>query len=325
MKAFTYLTARDADEATDLVRRDGKFLAGGVDLLGELKEQLIDPARLVNVKMIPDTREVRVDAERWSIGANVTLAELAAHPEVRRGWPGLAEAAAEVGSPQMRNLATVGGNLAQHSRCWYYRQRDLRCAKKQGRHCLARAGENKFHSLFAGGMCLSPCVSNLAIALAALDARVVVRRRGRDRQLTIDQLYERAWKTPRAHHSLQVDDLILRVELPAPAAGMHSLYLQVAERSGFDWALVSCAVRGRVDEGRWRGVRVALGCVAPIPWRRDEVDAYCEGLEANEANATRVAERLLAGAEAREHNGYKFPLAQALVRRALLRLDANRA
>ena len=323
MKPFAYITARNASAAVDLVREDGRFLAGGVDLLGEMKEGIATPARLVNIKTLPGTNDLTPGPNRWTIGANVTLTVLATHAELRRVLPGLAEAAGEVGSPQMRNIATVGGNLAQHSRCWYYRQRDVKCAKKAGRRCYARGGEDKFHSLFNGGMCLSPCASNLAIMLTALDASVVVQRGAKTVNLSMAELYERAWRTRSAHHSLQDGDLILRVEIPTPATGARSVYLQQAERGGFDWALVSCAVSGRVEGGRWRGVRVALGCVAPIPWTQAEADALLEGQEVNAANANAAAARLLEGAEPREHNGYKVPLAGTLVRRALLRLAAT--
>lgn len=321
MKAFSYITAQSAESAVELVRGDGRYLAGGVDLLGEMKEGLAAPPRLVNVKTVPGTREIAAGAARWTIGANVTLAALAEHAELRKVFPGLAAAAEEVGSPQMRNIATVGGNLAQHSRCWYYRQRDVVCLKKGGKRCFARGGENKYHSLFTGCMCLSPCVSNLAVALAALDASVVVQRGKKTATLTIAELYQTAWKTPRAHNSLGADDLILRVEVPV-AAGGRSAYLQLGERSGFDWALVSCAAAARIEGGRLRGVRVALGCVAPVPWLAQEADRFLEGKELTEANAMAAAELLLKNAEAREHNGYKIPLAKTLVKRALMKLTA---
>ncbi len=319
MKAFAYVTAQSAGAAVELVGDGGRFLAGGVDLLGEMKDGIAAPRRLVNVKAVPELRVIEAGAQRWTIGANVTLATLAEQVELRRVFPGLAEAAEHVGSPQMRNIATVGGNLAQHSRCWYYRQRDVACAKKGARRCLARGGENKYHSLWSGSPCLSPCVSNLAIALAALDAKVVVQRGGKQVTWSVAELYERAWNAARAHHSLGAEDLIVRVEVPVREGG-RSVYLQMGERSGFDWALVSCAVAGRIDGGVWRGGRIALGCVAPVPWQVAAANAFLEGKAVNEANAAAAAELMLKGAEPRAHNGYKVPLAKALVRRALMGL-----
>jgi xanthine dehydrogenase YagS FAD-binding subunit len=319
MKPFSYATARSVDSALELVRDQGRFLAGGMDLLGEMKEGLAAPQVLVNIKQLLGTRDITPATDQWTIGANVTLTELAENTELKRVLPGLVESAQDVGSPQMRNVATVGGNLAQHSRCWYYRQRDLRCLKKGAPRCHARGGENKYHSLFAKSRCLSPCVSNLAVALAALNASVVVQRGDKAVTLTIAQLYERAWDSARVHHSLGEADLILQIEVPVMAGG-RSAYVQVGEKSEFDWALVSCAAAGRVDGGVLRGVRLALGCVAPVPWQVDAANAFLEGKAPTEENATAAAELMLKGAEPREHNGYKLPLAKALVKRAILKL-----
>lgn len=320
MNGFGYMTARSAESAIDAVRNDGRFLAGGIDVLGEMKESLSAPRVLVNVKALPGTTDIASSAAGWSIGANVTLATLAAHAEIRRVFPGLADAAAEVGSPQIRHVATVAGNLAQHSRCWYYRHRDVVCRKKGGRACHAREGECKYHSLFTGSMCLSPLVSNLAVALAALDAKVVVRRGRRTENLSLAQLYESAWKDPAAHHSLRPDDLILRVELSA--ATTRSVYLQIAEKSDFDWALVSCAAAARVENGILRGARVVLGAVAPIPWQVEAANASLEGKPATFETAEKAASLILQEARPFADSAYKIPIARALVRRTILRLVA---
>lgn len=321
MKAFAYVTAQTPESAVDHVRDHGRFIAGGIDLLGEMKENLVEPELLVNVKKVPGTREIVSGGEMWVIGANVTLTELAEHAELRKALPGLAEAALEVGSPQMRNVATVGGNLAQHSRCWYYRQRDVRCLKKGGTRCFAQGGENKYHVLFTGSTCLSPCVSNLAVALTALNARVAVQREKKVETWPIAKVYEAAWSSAKVHHSLAPTDLILRVEVPVSAGG-RSVYLQMAEKSAFDWALVSCAAAGRVDGGRWRGVRIALGAVASVPWQVTAANDFLEGKEPTDANAATAADLMLRAAEPLEHNGYKVPVAKALVRRALAKLIA---
>jgi xanthine dehydrogenase YagS FAD-binding subunit len=321
MNAFAYVTARTPESAVAAVRSDGRFLAGGIDLLGEMKESLATPKTLVNIKALPGTTEIRSEGGKWRVGANVTLAALAQHTEMRRLFPGLVEAAGEVGSPQIRHVATVGGNLAQHSRCWYYRHRDVTCRKKGGTTCLAREGESKYHSLFTGCMCISPVCSNLAIALAALDARVGVHRGRRVEALTVAQLFESAWKTPTDHHSLRPEDLILHVELGAPA-GSRSAYLQLSEKADFDWALVSCAAAGTVDRGTLRGIRVVLGSVAPIPWMVDEANAYLNGKPLTAEHADRAAELILKDARPFTGNAYKVPLARALIRRTLLKLAA---
>jgi xanthine dehydrogenase YagS FAD-binding subunit len=321
MNAFAYVTAQTPESAVELVRQDGRFLAGGIDLLGEMKDAIATPKTLVNVKALPGTTDLRTTGPTWIIGANVTLAALARHPDIGRSLPGLAEAAADVGSPQIRNVATVGGNLAQHSRCWYYRHHDVECRKKGGQACLARQGESKYHALFTGSMCISPCVSNLAIALASLDARVVLLRSRRSETLTIAQLYEGAWRTPTAHHSLRPDDLILRIEVPV-VADRRSAYLQVSERGDFDWALVSCAASARIGGGVLRGVKVVLGAVAPIPWQVDAANALLEEKPMSTESAERVADLILREARPFADNAYKMPIAKALVRRTLAKLAA---
>lgn len=321
MKAFTYVTARSPESAVELAAEGGRFLSGGIDLLGELKENLAAPATLVNVKDLPGAADVTPGEKRWSIGAAVTLARLAAHPGVRREFTALAEAAEHVGSPQMRNVATVGGNLAQHSRCWYYRHRDVRCLKRGGSRCYARGGENKYHSLFTGCQCLSPCVSNLAVALAVLDATVVLQRGRRTVTLPLVDLYKAAWSGAKVHNSLEAGDLLLRVELPV-VAGRRSCYLQLGEKSDFDWALVSCAAAGRLDHGRLHDAHLALGCVAPMPWLVKSADAALDGCEPTAAGAGPAIDALLKDAEPQEHNGYKLPIARTLAGRAVARLGA---
>jgi xanthine dehydrogenase YagS FAD-binding subunit len=316
MNSFAYVTAQTPESAVDLVRDDGRFLAGGMDLLGEIKEALATPKTLVNVKTLPGTTDIRSGVS-WSIGANVTLAALAAHPDVRRTFAGLADAAGEVGSPQIRNVATVGGNLAQHSRCWYYRHRDVHCRKKGGTLCYARQGESKFHSLFTGAMCISPCVSNLAVALAALNARVIVQRSRKTETMTIPELYATAWKTPTAHNSLREGELILRVEIPS---GTRSAYMQISEKGDFDWALVSCAAAAEVTGVKLSKVRIVLGAVAPIPWQVDEANAFLEGKSVTTEVAEKAADLVLKEARPFGDNAYKLPIARALIRRTLTRL-----
>ncbi len=317
MKAFQYTTARNAADAVEAAGR-GKYLAGGIDLLGEMKEYIAQPELLINVKTLPGTQEIAPGRDAWTIGANVTVAAVASHAELRRTFPGLAEAADEVGSPQIRNVATIAGNLAQHSRCWYYRHRDIVCLKRGGATCFAREGENKYHSLFTGNPCISPVVSNLATALAALDARVVVRRGKGEATLSIAELYSKAWDDPTAHNSLGSTDLILRVQVPNQSR--RSAYLQVSEKAAFDWALVSCATSAKVSDGKLSDAHVVLGSVAPMPWEVPAANALLESKTLDEALASRVADRILQDAQPFAHNGYKIPIAHALVRRALMKL-----
>ena len=320
MKAFEYVSAQSAQSAASLAGKDGRYIAGGIDILGELKDRIVEPKRLVNIKSLPGSREIKPGPQSWTIGANVTVAEIAAHAELRKTFSGLAEAAAEVGSPQIRNVATLGGNLAQHSRCWYYRHPDVRCLKEGGSTCYAREGENKFHSLFTGNPCISPTPSNLAIALSALEAVAHVQRGGKVGKMTMQELYDKAWSNPLAHNSLEPSDLILHVEIPVRQT--RSAYLQMAEKHDFDWALVSCSAAARVEGGKVTGARVVLGQVSPIPYRSDDADKFLEGKTLDDAVASEAADLLLKGATPLQHNAYKVPLAHALIRRTLLKLIA---
>lgn len=316
MQNFEYAIARSVDGAIELSTPESRFLAGGIDLLGEMKEYITSPKRVIDLKLIPDLGRIDTSTSTWKIGANVTIAEIARSERIRATLPGLAEAASEVGSPQIRNVATLGGNLAQHSRCWYYRHRDLRCLKRGGSTCYAREGENKYHSLFSGNPCISPIVSNLAIILAALNARVNVRRGDKDVTFTIGELYSDAWNNPLDHTSLLPGDLIVHVEIPTQKN--RSTYLQISEKGDFDWALVSCAAAARNSEDEWADVSVFLGAVAPIPYRVESplLESGKLSREAIESIAGSIASK----ATPLAHNGYKVPIAQALVRRALTRI-----
>ncbi len=320
MKAFQYLTATSPATAQEHVADKGRYLAGGIDLLGEMKEYISEPAVLVNIKSLPGLNRIEPGAESWSIGASVTVAQLEDHPELKTAFPALQQAAAEVGSRQIRNVATVGGNLAQHSRCWYYRHRDITCLKKGGETCYARHGENKYHSLFTGNTCISPVVSNLAVALGALDASVLVRRAGKEVPMTIPELYAKAWDNPTAHHSLEPGDLILQVRIPVRR--QRSAYLQVSEKSAFDWALASCAASASVEGGKLTGVRLFLGAVANVPYQSAKANQVLENQAPDDALAGKAADVLLAEAKPQSENGYKVPLVKALIRRTVMQLAA---
>jgi xanthine dehydrogenase YagS FAD-binding subunit len=319
MKAFQYTTATSPASARELLGDNGRYLAGGIDLLGEMKEYIAEPRILVNVKALPGLDKIEPGIQSWSIGANVTIAEIENHPELKTAFPGLQQAAAEVGSQQIRNVATVGGNLAQHSRCWYYRHRDILCLKKGGDTCYARHGENKYHSLFTGNTCISPVVSNLSIILAALDAAVIVQRGDKPVRLTIPEFYSKAWDNPTAHHSLDPGDLVLKIEIPVQKR--RSSYLQVSEKSMFDWALVSCAAAAKIEGGKLNQARVVLGAVANVPYQVPAANALLEGKTVDDALAKQVADVLLEKAHALSENGYKIQIARALIRRTLAQLN----
>jgi len=215
----------------------------------------------------------------------------------------------------------VGGNLAQHSRCWYFRHRDTVCLKKHGDLCYARNGENRYHSLFTGNTCISPVISSLAVTFAALDATAIVLREGKETRMSMAELYARAWENPLAHNSLDPGDLILRVEIPA--ARTRSAYLQASDKHTFDWALVSCAAAAQVDGAALKSPRVALGSISNVPHQVEAANQFLDGKVLDDAIAAQAADLILRDAKPLEHNAYKVPMANALIRRTLLKLKGT--
>jgi xanthine dehydrogenase YagS FAD-binding subunit len=322
MKAFQYATAHSTGSARELVAGHGAYLAGGNDLLGLLKDYLINaPEILVNIKSLPGLEKIERGEKLWTIGSLVTVAQIEDDAEIKKVFPGLHEAASEVASQQIRNVATVGGNLAQHSRCWYFRHRDTVCLKKNGDLCYARNGENRYHSLFTGNPCISPVVSSLATIFTSLDATAIVLREGKETRMSMAGLYQRAWENPLAHNSLDNGDLILRVEIPTTRT--RSAYLQVSDKHAFDWALVSCAAAAEVVDGRLKSPRVALGSISPVPHQVEAANSFLDGKVLDDATATQAADLILKDAQPLEHNAYKVPLAHALIRRTLLKLKGG--
>jgi len=321
MKAFQYATAHSTESAREMVANNGAYLAGGNDLLGLLKEYLASPETLVNIKSLPGLDKIERGSKTWTIGALVTVAQIENDEHIQKTFPGLHEAAADVASQQIRNVATVGGNLAQHSRCWYFRHRDTVCLKKHGDLCYARNGENRYHSLFTGNDCISPVVSTLATTFTALDATAIVLRDGKETRMSMAELYQTAFKNPLAHNSLNPGDLILRVEIPT--IRNRSAYAQVSDKHLFDWALVSCAAAAEVENGKLKSPRVALGSISPVPHQVEAANEFLDGKVLDDAVATQAADLILKDAKPLEHNAYKVPIAHALIRRTLLKLKGT--
>jgi xanthine dehydrogenase YagS FAD-binding subunit len=321
MNPFQYVNASTPEEAVSLVGKNGRYLGGGIDLLGEMKEYIVSPDILVDVKSSVSSaiEFVKGDVAGWLLFGSTTVAEIAAHEGLKKTLPGLVEAAGEIGSPQIRNVATLAGNLLQHSRCWYYRQPDITCLKRGGSTCYGTDGENKYLSLFSGCACISPIVSNLATMLIALEADAEIRTGNKTWTLTMAELYHKAWKNPAAHNSLEPQDFLLSVTVPPNRT--RCAYRQVSEKNEFDWALVSCAVAGNVTNGRITDMRVVLGAVAPVPYMVAAANHYLEGKELTDEHASKAADIILRHAKPLAQNGYKVPLAHALIRRTLLALN----
>ncbi len=318
---FAYVRAESKREALEQLASEGARLhAGGTDLLGCLHDRVFGVEKLVSIGRLDELRGIRESAGGGLvIGALTTIAEIAEDATVRERYPGLAQAAAEVASPQLRNQGTLGGNLCQRPRCWYYRG-DFHCAKKGGDLCYAVEGENRYHAIFGGGPCYIVHPSDTAPMLVALGAAVRVAGPRGEREIPAAELF--VLPEQDLHHEtvLRPDEMITEVSLPRPAAGLRSSYRKVRERGSWDFALTSVALALRLSGRRVEEARVVLGGVAPIPWRSPAAEAALTGQTLDAATARAAAEAAAGGAEPLEQNGYKVPLVKGVVEESLLGL-----
>ncbi|WP_026369360.1 FAD binding domain-containing protein [Kallotenue papyrolyticum] len=322
MQPFIHIDVEQLGEALAQLAPNARPLAGGTDLLPLIKEGLIAPERLINLKALAALRAIRVDEAGLSIGALTTLAELEQHPDVRRHWTALAEAAALSASPQLRNMATLGGNLLQQARCWYYRG-DFHCWLKGGTHCHARDGRNDVHAIFEQSPCVAVYPSDPPVALLALDAEVQIVGAQGERRLSVAELLQAPSERRRALHTLADDELIVGVRVPRTGGRSH--YLKAMDRAVWAYALVSVAVAAEIDQGAARNVRIVLGGVANSPLRATSAEALVEGRAIDAALAHQAGEAAIAAATPLTHNRYKLALTRNLVAQALLDLVAGGA
>ena len=297
-------------------------LAGGTDLLTLMKADLLAPELLIDIKRLAELdNRIEEGEDELTIGALATLAQLEEDPRVKSLAPALAEAAALAATPQLRHMATIGGNLLQRPRCWYFRNPRIPCWRKGGDDCPARAGENQLHALFDVSPCVAVHPSDPATALLALDATVRLRGAAGERMLPIGEFFAPPTEERRHETSIAPDELIVAIHIPTPA-GSRSTYLKAMDRKVWAFALIGVAAAARVEGNRIAAVRLTLGGVAPVPWRAEAAETLLTGAEFSDELIARAAETALEGAQPLTHNGYKIPLAKALVRRALLRLAA---
>lgn len=322
---FTHVDAASIDEAVSALAEHGgraQVLAGGTDLLGLMKDRIAGPRMsvpevLVNVKRIPELGGI---AERSDgglrIGAAVTLVDLERDPRVGARVPALAQAAAAVATAQIRAMGTVGGNLCQRPWCWYFRHPQFPCLKRGGRQCFALPGNNRtYFSVLGLGVCVMSHPSDLAPALMALGARVGMAGPAGRREMAIDQFF----LGPRSltETVLAPSEIITWIDVPPPAPGSRSLFLKHRVRNTWDFALAEVAVSVTPGPGRWNRVRIALGGVAPFPYRAAAAEAVLTGQAPTESRVREAAEAALAHARPLALNGYKIDLSKALVARAL--------
>ncbi len=322
MKTFEYAAPEILEEALALLQTPGtEALAGGTDLLGELKRRIRRPERLVNIKLLPKLGGVDSDGG-LRIGALASLGELENNPVVAEKFPILAQAVAAVGTPQLRNMGTAGGNLCQHPRCWYFRNRLFPCWLKGGKICFAVDGENKYHAILGHSMCHSVHPSDLAPALIALGARVQIAGARGEREMDLEELYAEPTPKRRQTTVLEPGQLIARIEVPPQAPGSRGIYLKSMERKAWSFALVSLALQVRMEDGRVVEPRLVLGGVATIPWRAKKAEEAVSGQIISEEIVDQAAAEALTGSRLLQDNAYKARLVTALMKQAFAAVTA---
>ena len=294
--------------------RDGELRAGGTDLQ-ERRVLRLSTGPIIDLRDLPGLDAIAWRGDRLHVGALVTLAALAEHPDVRRFYPGVAASAGALATPQIRNRATLGGNLLQHVRCWYYRRPGADCLRRGGATCQARAGDHSHHACFDRGPCVAVGPSTMAAALLAYDATVEVSGAG---EQTLAELYGRP-SAARGHHDLPAGALLTGVLLPAPLAGERAAYLRATGRVRAEWPIVEIVARLVTLGGRVHGAHLSVGAVADVPLRLGAVEKALVGGPATPAAFEAAAARASEGASPLPGTAYKLELLRAVVLEALER------
>jgi xanthine dehydrogenase YagS FAD-binding subunit len=321
LPAFTYVRPASLREAIrELGSPDARLHAGGTDLLGCLRDGVFTAKKLVAIGALKELGGVTVAADgALRIGALATLAEIAGHPTIESRFTALAQGAASAASPQLRNQGTLGGNLCQRPRCWYFRG-DFACLRKGGDACYAAEGENERHALFGSRGCCMVHPSDTAPTLIALDARVRIAGPEGPRTVPLDSFFVLPATDPTRETVLAAGEILTEVLVPPPSAGLRSLYRKARVRRAWDFALAGVALALRVTDGRVDRARVVLSGVAPVPWRVAEAEKALVGGRLNVETASRAAAASVTGAEPLAQNAYKVDLVRGLVEEAVLAL-----
>lgn len=324
MKGFEHYNAESIQAACNMLKAGGgrmKPIAGGTDLITALKADIIPtyPEAVLNLKTIPGLDGICERDDALHIGAMAKLADIAANDAIKRRYPALSASADSVASPQIRNIGTIGGNICQDTRCWYYRYPNklgggaILCPRKGGKGaCPAIKGDNRYHAIMGGRRCFGVCPSDTAVALAALDARLAIAGAGTERSIAVKDFY-----SPLGN-ALMDDELVVGIEIPAINAACGQSFVKFAARASIDFAIVSAAAVLTIHEGRCCGARLAMGAVAPGPLRPLAAETSLIGKAIDETSAAQAAELAIEGATPLSMNGYKIDIAKAMLKRAIL-------
>ena len=327
MRAFSNANPKNIRDAVSMLSqahqqgRSTSIVGGGSDLLGMVKEHLVAPDVLVNLKAIRGLDRIETQSGGVKIGGLLTLDALSRDQRIRKEYTVLAEAAEKVGTPQIRNAGTLAGNVCQRPWCWYFRN-GFPCLKAGGKICFSASGENQLHAIFGGGPSYIVHPSDTAPALVALDAQFHISGPSGDRVLPASEFFQLPRVDATRENVLAHDEILSAIQLPAPRPGAHSTYHKVLDREAWTHAVVSAAIVLEMDQQICRSARIVLGGVAPIPWRLPKVEAMLVGQRITPELAAQAGEASVEGAHPLAKNKYKVPLTKAVVKRTLLSLTA---
>ena len=322
MEKFSYINATSLEQVTSLLSESAwgevMLIAGGTDLLAELKEYIETPKTLVNLKTLPGMDSITADASGLKIGALATVADIARHSTIQHHYTVLAQAAASVATPQIRNVGTVGGNLCQRPRCWYYRDETINCLKKGGDTCYAVDGLSKYHAILGGDPVYIVHPSDLAPALIALGASVKIVGPEGEKTMSLEEFFTLPATNPFRENVLEPNEIVVEVTVPAAKANTKSVYLKAREKGAPDFALSSVAGVFEMDGQTCKTASIVLGGVAPAPWRSKEAEAALTGKMIDESVSTQAGADAVKDAQPLNDNAYKVTLTQNLISRAAM-------
>jgi xanthine dehydrogenase YagS FAD-binding subunit len=322
VRPFKHFNAASVDEALSLLKEyagEARLMAGGTDLLAVLKDQIFEeyPKALINIKTIPGLDNIQENDQGLRIGALAKLADIALSPSVQAKYPVLSEAAGSVASPEIRSMGTIGGNLCQDVRCWYYRYPHqmggrILCHRKGTGPCHAIKGDNRYHAIMGGKACFAACPSDTAIALGALDAKLTIVGPEGERKIPIHDLFTPLGTT------LGPAEILTEIEVPSPPEGTRQRFLKFTLRKPIDFAIVSVASVIVMKNGLCRDARIILGAVAPTPMRAEMAEEAIKGKAIDASTAEDAARAAVSSAKPLSGNAYKIEITKVLVKRAIL-------
>ena len=333
MRQFVLLQPTRLIQAVDILRDkglDARPLGGGTDLvMGVMRDQIVGsgmpyPEQLVDLTGVPELTGVRREGEDYVIGACTTLVDVVEHEEIARHWPLLVEAADSVATPEIRVVGTLGGNIHQRPRCWFFRNKDFECIKKGGDICYAVKGDNRYNAIIGGHVCYIVHPSDLATALVALNASARVVSSEGERIIAFDDYFVDTRENLLQETVLAPEELLKEVVLTPPAPGTQYAWEKLNDKGlpTWDFALVSAAVVAHIEDGVWRDGRIVLGGVAPYPYRATGVEEALTGRKVEEVIAEAAAQ-IRKVARPMSHNDYKVELAEVIIERAVLKAAAS--